>query len=245
MIESFVDLTYRGLSLGRRIKLTQVRPSSGFLELAIPMPVGTHVAIATEEGVTFDATVNWVHEQVSGTERAPGMVVVPAIVADPASSWWKARVVLSDDDKPSLRPPRSRPATLRPHSYTEPAPPPDGAIAEEIPTALADLTVRVAMAAGVAPPAEVLAQLARSADGEPEAQRGEHPVVDDGQKTVMVAPITDDDPGANEDAGGSEGSESGEGGEGGEADEASDTIDTSAGDKSAAGRGAKKRRKRR
>ena len=41
--ESFVDLTYRGLPLGRRIKLTQVRPSSGYLELAAPMPVGTAI----------------------------------------------------------------------------------------------------------------------------------------------------------------------------------------------------------
>jgi len=52
--ESFVDLTYRGLSLGRRIKLTQVRPSSGYLELPSPMPVGTLVAISTDDGSPWE-----------------------------------------------------------------------------------------------------------------------------------------------------------------------------------------------
>ena len=31
MIESYVDLTYRGLSLGKRVKLTEVRSNSAFV----------------------------------------------------------------------------------------------------------------------------------------------------------------------------------------------------------------------
>lgn len=149
--ESFVDLTYRGLSLGRRIKLTQVRPSSGYLELPSPMPVGTQVAIATDDGVRFDATVVWIHEQVAGADRTPGMVVLPELGADPAAAWWKARVALPDDESPRARRP-SRPVTVRPRSHTRPTPPPMEAIADRA-AIKADLDARVAAAAGTGAPA--------------------------------------------------------------------------------------------
>jgi len=58
MSESFVDLTYRGLTLGRKVKLTQVRPSSGILEHVAPMPVGTSIGIASDDGTLFDAVVS-------------------------------------------------------------------------------------------------------------------------------------------------------------------------------------------
>src|SRR3569833_2416655 len=57
MSESFVDLTYRGLTLGRKVKLTQVRPSSGILEHVSPMLVGTSIVIASDDGSLFDAVV--------------------------------------------------------------------------------------------------------------------------------------------------------------------------------------------
>jgi hypothetical protein len=123
VIESFVDLTYRGLALGRRIKLTQVRPTTGYLELPMPMPVGTQIAIATDEGLTLEATVVQIHEQVGGSDRVPGMIVKPALAAEAASSWWQARVGLPEDDRPSER---GRPITVRPRTHTIPAPPPAG-----------------------------------------------------------------------------------------------------------------------
>jgi hypothetical protein len=150
--ESFVDLTYRGLSLGRRIKLTQVRPSSGYLELPSPMPVGTRVAIATDDGVQFDATVGWIHEQVAGADRPPGMVVLPDLGAEPAAAWWKARVALADDDSPRPRRP-TRPVTVRPRSHSRPTNPPVGAIADDRSAIKADLDARIAAAAGIAPAA--------------------------------------------------------------------------------------------
>jgi len=103
MSESFVDLTYRGLALGRRVKLTQVRPSSGFLELATPMPVGTAIGIATEDGATFDAMVTEAYEQVGGTDKTPGMTVRPRLDGD-AATWWKSRVALPDVVKPEAAP---------------------------------------------------------------------------------------------------------------------------------------------
>ncbi|HEV7559245.1 MAG TPA: hypothetical protein VGO00_27410 [Kofleriaceae bacterium] len=113
MIESFVDLSYRSLPLGRRVKLTQVRPSTGYLETPTPMPVGTTIAIATDEGVGFDAVVSYIHEQIGGADRQPGMTITPALADDKASSWWQARVAL-----PELA---ARPAMTLPRA---PAPPP-------------------------------------------------------------------------------------------------------------------------
>ncbi len=207
VIESFVDLTYRGLSLGRRIKLTQVRPTSGTLELPSPMPVGTHVTIATDEGFTFDATVSGVREQVAGSDRTPGMVVVPALAGDPALSWWEARVALPDEEKPKPRPSRNRPVTVKPRAQTAPSPPPPEVTIEEVPTVVQDLDALVASAAGIEPPRpaaepggrpttvmstldqEMLKQLTRSSAAEPVTPSVEHAVVDDGQKTMLMTAI--------------------------------------------------------
>jgi hypothetical protein len=186
VIESFVDLTYRGLSLGKRIKLGQVRPHSGYLELAAPMPVGSAIAIATDEGLTIDATVTWVYEQVAGSDRAPGMIVAPTLTGD-AAAWWRARVALPEDDGPRPRVTRSRPTTLRPRTptlQTPPAPPapPSDVPAEPTVSAAAELAARVAAAAGVAPP--------RPTEPPPiNGSTGEHSVIDDGQKTVIMQAI--------------------------------------------------------
>src|SRR6185503_15102690 len=94
-MESFVDLAYRGLSLGRRVKLTQVRPSTGYLETPAPMPVGTMIAIATDDGHHLDAIVTSIHEQVGGSDKHPGMTVKPKLEGATAA-WWKERVALPD-----------------------------------------------------------------------------------------------------------------------------------------------------
>ena len=104
VIESFVDLTYRGLSLGRRIRLCHVRPSTGYLEIPAPMPVGTQIAITTEDGLAFDATVTAVQEPIAGSERTPGMTVAPALTGERAAAWWSARVALADPDADERRP---------------------------------------------------------------------------------------------------------------------------------------------
>ena len=101
MSESFVDLSYRGLSLGKRIKLTQVRPSTGFLEMPMPMPVGTTIGIATDEGLSLEATVAEVREHVTGAgDRLPGMVVRPKFDLDTVHGWWAQRVTLPELETP-------------------------------------------------------------------------------------------------------------------------------------------------
>src|ERR1043165_2302570 len=92
MSESFVDLSYRGLSLARRAKLTQVRPTTGYVETPAPMPVGTTIGIATDEGVMLEATVTEIREQVAGSDKVAGMHVKPKLDVDTARDWWKQRV---------------------------------------------------------------------------------------------------------------------------------------------------------
>ena len=194
MIETVVDLTYRGLPLGRRIKLTQVRPTSGVLELAAPMPVGTQLAIASDDGLVVDATVVWVHEQVTGGERPAAMVVSP-VLAEPAAAWWSARVTLPDEDWAAQRTPRGRPVTVRPRSQTLPTPPPAAAATEEVPTIVADLDARVLAAAGLAPERQAVrqeppSQVAPLAAREVAIRRtGEHEVVDDGRHTLLMPAV--------------------------------------------------------
>jgi hypothetical protein len=77
------------------------------------MPVGTTIAISTDEGVSFEAVVSYIHEQIGGADRQPGMTITPALGDDKVSSWWKARVAL-----PELA---ARPVMTLPRA---PAPPP-------------------------------------------------------------------------------------------------------------------------
>jgi hypothetical protein len=101
MSESFVDLSYRGLALGKRIKLTQVRPQTGYLEMPTPMPVGTTIGIATDDGVLLEAVVAEVREQTGGSEgQPPGMVVKPNLSVEAQDRWWRSRIeVARDKDK--------------------------------------------------------------------------------------------------------------------------------------------------
>jgi hypothetical protein len=79
------------------VKLTQLRPSTGYVEMPTPMPVGTAIAIATEDGVTMDAIVAEIHEQVGGSTQVPGMLVQPALDGA-AADWWRARVVIDPEE---------------------------------------------------------------------------------------------------------------------------------------------------
>src|SRR5271167_4942831 len=101
MSDSFVDVTYRGLPLGTRLKLSELRPTTGYVEVPHPMPVGTAIAIATDDGIAFDATVVSIREQTGGADKPPGMIVQPALDRDDARAWWKERVVLPELAKPA------------------------------------------------------------------------------------------------------------------------------------------------
>lgn len=104
MSESFVDLSYRGLALGKRIKLTQVRAQSGYLEMPTPMPVGTTIALTTDDGVQLEALVTAIHEQVGGSDRFPGMLVQPVLDTEGAALWWRMRSAPAVEAAPEVLP---------------------------------------------------------------------------------------------------------------------------------------------
>jgi hypothetical protein len=157
-MESFVDLAYRGLSLGRRVKLTQVRPSTGYLETPAPMPVGTTIAIATDEGHNLEAIVTAIHEQVGGSDKHPGMTVKPKLEGAIAT-WWKERVALPDEEPAA---PRTKSVTVRPRTNTVVEDAPAGAAAPPAPPASPKTTAPLPVVAPAVDPAMAAALAAAS-----------------------------------------------------------------------------------
>jgi hypothetical protein len=94
--ETFVDLTYRGLELGRRHRLCEVGPTTAYLEYPTPMPVGSRLELAADGGVQLAVEVVRVHEQVAGAERSPGMRVRAPALDERAASWWRTLVSVAD-----------------------------------------------------------------------------------------------------------------------------------------------------
>lgn len=98
MSEAFVDVTWRGLEVGKRVKLHAIHAGDAYIDHSTPMPVGTVLSLKTDEGIEIAATVTRVHEQVGGTNEVPGMQVKPDL-AGAAAAWWKAR---ADDPRAAI-----------------------------------------------------------------------------------------------------------------------------------------------
>jgi hypothetical protein len=159
MADVLVDLGYRGLSIAKRARLVEQRPSSGYVELAAPLPVGTAIAIATDDGLSFDAIVTQVREVASG-ERQPGMLLQPKLEGA-AAAWWKERVTLPELDKP---PPAVALATVVPKKKRDDAAP--ELIDDGRNTAVTEI------------PTEAIVEL---------ETRDSHPILhDDGKQTTMM-----------------------------------------------------------
>ena len=174
--EVFVDVTYRGLELGRRLKLREVGPSTAYLEHGTPMPVGAEVLLATDEGLSIPVTVVRVHEQVAGAEMPPGMRVQASGLDGAAAGWWRDMVSRDDPQIPELEvAPMRRPKPLEPPPM--PAPVIDDAPAAQ-PVAASEAPVPAD------PPTEKMLPV------EPEVE-------DERPTTIMtaVAPPEDTDPG--------------------------------------------------
>jgi hypothetical protein len=121
--EVFVDVTYRGLELGRRLKLREVGPSTAYLEHGTPMPVGSLVVLATDEGLSIPVQVVRVHEQVAGADMPPGMRVQATGLEGSAASWWRELVSRDDPQIPELEvAPMRRPKPLEPPPMAPPPP---------------------------------------------------------------------------------------------------------------------------
>jgi hypothetical protein len=111
MLESFVEVRYQDVELSRRAKLCHVTAHHGYLEVALPMPVGTIISLTTDEKVSITATVTRIHEQIAGAAQPPGMLVAPHFAQAEALSWWAARVTEADS--------RQDPALPSPNDTTE------------------------------------------------------------------------------------------------------------------------------
>jgi hypothetical protein len=195
--ESFVDVTYQGLELGRRVKLTEVAPDAGYLEVAAPMPVGTTLALAIEGGLAITAVVRVVHEQVGGSDRAPGMQIKPVLEGEAATRWWAERVT-----RPAAPP---APAVRRTKEMTAAEADVAKAISERVradsgapPFADDRKKTRVMpegeVKAALAAAQEVDARLARGklmtpTDGVPAQVVDEDGLIDDGRKTEVMSAV--------------------------------------------------------
>ena len=94
MSETFVDVTYRGLEVGRRLRIRDFTADGAYVEAPMPMPVGSSIEIAIEGGATIKAIVARVHEQVGGSDRPPGMGV-RATIDQAARAWWEKMIAAS------------------------------------------------------------------------------------------------------------------------------------------------------
>jgi hypothetical protein len=86
MGDRFVDVRYRGLEVGRGLKLRDVSTDGAYLEAPLPMPVGSPIEIALDDGTRIAAIVALVHEQVGGSAVPPGMRVRPPARSE---AWWR------------------------------------------------------------------------------------------------------------------------------------------------------------
>lgn len=92
--EQLVDVTYRGLDVGRGLRLSQVGPGSAHLACDAPLPVGTALVLAVADGIRIPARVLRVHE--SADALPVGMRIGVVALEDEAKSWWD-RMVTADD----------------------------------------------------------------------------------------------------------------------------------------------------
>ena len=89
MSEVLIDVTWRGLEVGRQVPLRELTDEHGRVDVALPMPVGSALSLRAG-GLEIPATVTRVLEQTSGGGETPGMVVAPTLDS-PARAWWSAR----------------------------------------------------------------------------------------------------------------------------------------------------------
>jgi hypothetical protein len=142
----FVDVTYRGLKVALRAKLTESSPTSGFVEVDAPLPVGTRIQLA-DGGKVTDARVVGVVEQESGAKSPPGMRL----------SWGDAVAAAEPRSTPEgARAPEAAPAAA-------PAPAPAMEVVEPEPEPEAE-AAEAAEAAGE--PADTAPAMAASGNGD-------------------------------------------------------------------------------
>jgi len=184
MGDSFVDVTYRGLEVGRRLRMRDFTSDAAWVEAPSPMPVGTEVEVVLDNGARFHATVSRVHEQVGGGERPPGMRVRPALAGD-LRAWWDRMLVESPAPPEAL--PRGRRTSA----------PPINAAANVAASVAAPVEPPVIVSPVITPPqaATPVAAVPVAMPHEETAPASDHsgPVVIDDAQNTAVMPVVDPD----------------------------------------------------
>lgn len=85
--EQIVDVTYRGLVIGERLRLRPLDALAAHIEYASPMPVGTELVVVGEGGVRLPVRVARVHERHDGATEPAGMRVA-ASAPEVIWPWW-------------------------------------------------------------------------------------------------------------------------------------------------------------
>jgi hypothetical protein len=117
--EELVDVSYRGIEVGSRLKLTEVGTQTAYVEISKPMPVGATLEITTDGGPALTGLVLRVREQVAGAEKAAGMRISVGQLEGDAKAWWDERVSVRD---PVIPAPPGMPAQEEPAPVETPAP---------------------------------------------------------------------------------------------------------------------------
>lgn len=215
MGEAFIDLFYRGLSLGSRARMTHIDGRSAYVELPGPMPIGTALSIQVD-GLVIPARVIEIVEQTAGSERAPGMKVKPALEGEAERKWWASASggeLPVEEGRPAAKPVvEAKPAEAKPAVEAKPveAKPAavlveDDAPAEEVKRSEVSVLPEPPMVAEERPrepspaasahdtvemqamPEHLAAAIAAS-----EESTDVHPVVADGGDATVDAPVTDE-----------------------------------------------------
>lgn len=203
-----MDVSWRGLEVGKRVKLHAVRADNAYVDHAAPMPVGTVLAIRTDEGLEITASVVRVHEQVGGSSEVPGMQIVPLDLAGAAQAWWTARVEAAP---PPVQVVAEPPAPVAVQAPAPVAPSPVAALAaapEYDPRA--EITSRPTLTVNTVEVARVLAATGQSmpntdasrtevmtampdpdavVDGVVETTASDDGLVDDGRRTMVMSSV--------------------------------------------------------
>lgn len=226
MGDAFVDVSYRGLEVGRRLRIRAFSRDAAYVEAPLPMPVGTPVELAIDNGMRIPAVVARVHEQVGGSDRPPGMRVQPTL-DDAARAWWDDATASWPEGVPSTdevtRPmrvstpppmaaartiaaPETRPATGAPTEVISvPRPGAVVEITEDEPAVtvpynvpVASVPVQVATVSDATAPASL--ETGPIVDDDTGSSQ-RMPAIDDGLRTQMmptVVPPPDDEPAGDE-----------------------------------------------
>lgn len=126
--EQLVDVSYRGLSVGTSVALRDFGPSTAYVEVEDPMPVGSVVDVTNDGGDGFSARVIHVREKTDSAPNA-GMRIFVEELPEAVRGWWSSHV--SQEDPPAATQPPP-PEQAQDAVSPEPAAEPD-AVPEAVP----------------------------------------------------------------------------------------------------------------